>query len=187
VLQVWALSKIPSNPDVFPTKSLFTNIDHLFWRVLPQMEDHQFAWILWYMWKGRNNKVFSNLDIDPMDTLKLAETESKLWAEAQVSNEQRTEPRPMVTSLPRIPGRWCFIDGSWKDNDIFSGQGWLSTLVGFNGLLGARNVRASLSPLHAEMETLLWAMVCMRNLHQFQVTFATHCSQLVKMFWEPEE
>ena len=76
------------------------------------MEDHQFAWILWYIWKGRNNKVFSNLDIDPMDTLKLAETESKLWEEAQVLNEQRTEPRPMVTSLLRIPGRWCFIDGS---------------------------------------------------------------------------
>ena len=41
------------------------NMDHLFWRVSPAMEDHQFAWILWYIWKGRNNKVFSNLDIDP--------------------------------------------------------------------------------------------------------------------------
>ena len=75
-LQVWTLSKIPSNPEIFPTSSLFTHIDHLFWRVLPQMEDHQFAWILWYIQKYRNNKVFSNLDIDPMDTLKLAETES---------------------------------------------------------------------------------------------------------------
>ena len=110
-IQVWALSKIPSNPDTFLTKSLFTNMDHLFWRVLPQMEDHQFAWILWYIWKGRNNNFFSNLDIDPMDTLKLAETESTLWVEAQVLNEQRTEPRTMVTSLPTIPGRWCFIDG----------------------------------------------------------------------------
>jgi len=60
-------------------------------------------------------------------------------------------------------------------------------LEGFNGLLGARNVRASLSPLHAEMEALLWAMECMRNLRQFQVTFATDCSQLVKMVSEPEE
>ena len=39
------------------------------------MEDHQFAWILWYIWKGKNNKVFSNLDVDPKDTLKLAETD----------------------------------------------------------------------------------------------------------------
>ena len=162
-------------------------MDHLFWSVLPQMEDHQFAWILWYIWKGRNNKVFSNLDIDPIDTLKLGEAESTLWAEAQVLNEQRTEPRTVVTSLPPIPGRCCFTDGSWKEGYIFSGQGWLSTLAGFDGLLGARNVRASLSPLHAEMEALLYAMECMRNLRQFQVTFATDCSQLVKMFSEPEE
>ncbi|KAG2280107.1 hypothetical protein Bca52824_051327 [Brassica carinata] len=37
------------------------------------------------------------------------------------------------------------------------------------------------------MEALIWAMECMRNLHQFQVTFATDCSQLVKMVSEPEE
>ena len=90
-------------------------------------------------------------------------------------------------SSPSIPGRWCFIDGSWKENDIFSGHGWFSTLEWFDGLMGARNVRASLSPLHAEMEALLWAMECMRNLRQFQVTFATDCSQLVKMVSEPEE
>ena len=100
--------------------------------------------------------------------------------------EQRTVSQAEVTSLPSIPGRWCFIDASWKENDVFSGQGWFSTLEGFDGLMGARNVRVSLSPLHAEMEALLWAMECMRNLHQFQVTFATDCSQLVKMVSEPE-
>ena len=84
-------------------------------------------------------------------------------------------------------GRWCFTDGSWKDNDHFSGQGWYSTLPGFDGLLGARNVRACLSPLHSELEALIWAMECMKNLRQFQVTFATDCSQLVKMVSEPEE
>jgi len=84
------------------------------------------------------------------------------------------------TTLPSIPGRWCFTDGSWKENDVFSGQGWLSTLEGFAGLLGARNVRACLTPLHTEMEALLWAMKCMKNLRQFQVTFATDCSQKEK-------
>ena len=102
-------------------------------------------------------------------------------------NEQRTIPQIVDTILPSIPGRWCFTDGSWKEGDTFSGQGWFSTLEGFDGLLGARNVRASLSPLHAKMEALLWAMECMRNLRQFQVTFATDCSQLVKMVSEPEE
>ena len=58
-------------------------------------------------------------------------------------------------TLPSFPGRWCFTYGSWKENNTFSGKGWFSTLEGFDGLMGARNVRATLSPLHAEMETLL--------------------------------
>ena len=100
------------------------------------MDDHQFAWILWYIWKGKNNKVFSNLDIDPRETLKLAETKSTLWANAHILNEQRTRPHVEITTLPSIPGRWCFTDGSWKENDTFSGQGWLNTLEGFDGLMG---------------------------------------------------
>ena len=119
------------------------------------MEDHQFAWIMWYIWKGRNNKVFSNLDVDPLDTIKLAETESKLWAEAHILNGKKRTPQVEATTLPSILGRWCFMDGSWKENDIFSGQRWYSTLEGIEVLMGARNVRDSLSPFHAEMEALL--------------------------------
>ena len=92
------------------------------------MDDHQFAWILWYIWKGRNNKVFSNLDIDPRETLKLAEMESTLWAEAQVLKTQRGVQHVEVLNLPSIPGRWCFIDGFWKENELFSEQGWYNTL-----------------------------------------------------------
>lgn len=35
VLRVWTLSKIPTNPAIFPTSSLFVNMNHLFWRVVP--------------------------------------------------------------------------------------------------------------------------------------------------------
>ena len=75
------------------------------------MEDHHFAWIFWYIWKERNNKVFSNLDMDPRDTLKLAETESTLWAEAHILKDKNTGTQ-VQASLPSIPGRWCFTDGS---------------------------------------------------------------------------
>lgn len=77
------------------------------------MEDHQFVWILWYIWKRRNNKVFNNLDIDPRDTLKLAENKSLLWAEAHVSLTQGIEQTrlPVKARVPDISGRWCFTDG----------------------------------------------------------------------------
>ena len=131
--------------------------------------------------------MFSNLDIDPRDTLKIAELESTLWAEAHVVKDQTRERQ--AQNRPTVPtsGRWCFLDGSWKDKDFFSGHGWYSTLQGFDGLLGARNVRACISPLHSEVEALIWAMECTKNLRLFQVTFATDYSRLVKMVSEPEE
>ena len=67
------------------------------------MDDHQIVWILWYIWKGRNNKVFSILDTDPRETLKLAELESTLWADAQILTHQKKELQVQT----RIP-----LDGS---------------------------------------------------------------------------
>lgn len=133
-------------------------MDHFFWIVSSQLDDHQFAGILWYIRKEMNNKVLSNLDIDPRETLRLAETESTLWVEAQIPKRSRDDQQAEPSVLPSFPRRWCFTDGSWKDKDTFSGQGWYSTLTCFDGLMGARNTRASLSPLHAEIEALLWTM-----------------------------
>lgn len=51
----------------------------------------------------------------------------------------------------------------------------------------ARNVRVNLFPIHAEMKAFLWTIESMKNLRQFEVTFATNCSQLVKMISKSEE
>ena len=58
----------------------------------------------------KNNKVFSNIDNNPIDTLKLAETESLIWVEAQASITQSvTQSRELeVTSLLPIPGKMVF-------------------------------------------------------------------------------
>lgn len=76
--------------------------------------------------------------MDPKDSLKLAETESLIWWEAQASITQRvTLTRKLkVTVLPQIPERQCFTNESWKENDIYSCQGWYNTLKGFDGLMG---------------------------------------------------
>ena len=45
----------------------------------------------------------------------------------------------MNATVPTIPGRWCLTDKSWKDRDKYSGQGWYSTLEGYDSLMGASN------------------------------------------------
>lgn len=136
------------------------------------MDDHQFTWILWYIWKGKNNKVFINLDIVPRETLKFAETESTLWAEAQVLTTPKDTQHVEVINLPSILRRWCFTDGSWKDNNFFSRKGWYSILEGFDGLMGARNVHASLSRYSGQWS--VWE-IC--------VTFGSHLQRIFLNWW----
>lgn len=79
--------------------------------------------ILWYIWKERNNKVFSNFDIDSRDTFKLTESQSLFWAEAQSSFTRRIDQSrlPVKALVPYIPSKWCFTDGSWKSQETYSG------------------------------------------------------------------
>ena len=117
------------------------------------------------------------LDIDPRDTIRLAETESLLWDEAQISLTQGTiQTRlPGETIVLVITCRWCFTDRSWKNQDNYLGQGWYNTLEGFDGFMEARNSRASQSPLHSEIKSLIWEMECMRNLSNIRL----HLQQIV--------
>jgi len=69
-----------------------------------------------------------------------------IWTREILSNWQkqnryfgRKRKIPRIKAIPTIPDRWCFTDGSWKNQDIYSGQGWYNTLEGYDGLMGARN------------------------------------------------
>ncbi|KAG7543424.1 Reverse transcriptase zinc-binding domain [Arabidopsis thaliana x Arabidopsis arenosa] len=79
--QAWSLSQIPIIPNVFPSRSLFTNLDYLFWRAkeLGGREEtlRNFPWIMWFIWKARNSKVFENTDIHPSDTVQHALKEAE--------------------------------------------------------------------------------------------------------------
>lgn len=106
--KVWALSKIPSNPWRFPMQSVFCI------------------------------KVFNGFKNDPRDTLHIPE--ALLWKEAQVDKKiSGRQVLPLMDEESQssllIIWRWCFTDASWKDKDLFSGQGCYSILEGFDGLM----------------------------------------------------
>ena len=82
----------------------------------------------------------------------------------------------------------CYIDGAWRAQDLCIGQGWFYEAGGSTDtMMGAMSIRKSLSPLHAECESLIWAMECMKTLDYPDMVFATDCSQLVKMVFSPDE
>ena len=163
-LQTWTLSRIPSSPAIFPSSLVFTSMDYLFW-TLPKEDDFSyFPWILRYIWKERNYKIYSNRNGNPLEILRLADVECTVWMEAQLlvnrplKNSQRGNLQQTdYMSLENT--RVCSIDGAWKEDDILTGQGWFCRKSGSTDvMMGAANLRRSLSSLHAECKALIWTM-----------------------------
>ncbi|XP_010424493.1 PREDICTED: uncharacterized protein LOC104709611 [Camelina sativa] len=191
--QVWALAQVPVGPDSLPTESVYANVDHFLDSTNPGSQIKNFPWLMWYIWKARNARVFEDVMDNPLDVVRLAEGEANAWLQAQVEVEDEDRPNPSLvpnsrqrestSSLPNFfTGYRCFVDGSWKATDALAGAGWVcSSSQDSRSTMGATNFRRSLSPLHAEIEAFIWAMRCMIG-HDY-----TDCSDLVKMVSSPHD
>ena len=125
-LQTWALSTTPTSPGTFPVSSVYTNMDYLFWRknniIEPDQDRDPYPWIIWYIWKARNDKLFRGIDRDPLELVRYAESECHAWFSANemvppvVANNSEEN---QVLCLGNI----CLLDGSWTASDRFSGCG----------------------------------------------------------------
>ena len=81
--------------------------------VEPNLDRDPYPWLIWYIWKARNGKLFRRIDCDPLELVHYAESECQAWFNANEmvpSNPQDHNIRePQVLSLGNI----CMIDGSW--------------------------------------------------------------------------
>ena len=77
---------------MFPIASHYTNIYYLFWRKNdiedPELDKYPYSWIMWYILKARNNKLFRGIDKDPLETGKHAESKCYAWFEANIKHEE---------------------------------------------------------------------------------------------------
>ncbi|XP_010473903.1 PREDICTED: uncharacterized protein LOC104753332 [Camelina sativa] len=189
-LQAWALSGVPSNPGIFPCDSLFANFDFLFWRIqdlgLDASTLQMIPWLVWYIWKARNEKVFNNRDIGPQESISIANAEAQRWKLAQLLDEEEeadevypSQSFSAVQSAHRVSVT-CQVDGSWAPRDSFSGIGFY--LEGSSQpLVGLKSLPRLLSPLHAELEALTWAMENALEKGFMEVHFETDCSELASV------
>ena len=135
-LQCWALSTIPTPPGIFPSNSLYSNLDFLLFRakkggVNPEVLA-SFPWIAWYIWKARNEKIFKDKDISPLDSLQLAVKKAESWTLAQRITEETTrnteEQQSSVNGSVQAThtARWkCQIDASWTNAHDRAGLGFV--------------------------------------------------------------
>ena len=81
--------------------------------VEPNLDRDPYPWLIWYIWKAINGKLFRRIDCYPLELVHYAESECQVWFNANEmvsSNPQDHSIRePQVLSLGNI----CMIDGSW--------------------------------------------------------------------------
>ncbi|XP_056864149.1 uncharacterized protein LOC130511259 [Raphanus sativus] len=103
-LQVWLHSSTPTNPDVFPAASIYTNMNYLFWEkngsLEPEQDRDPYHWLIWYIWKARNDKLFRGIDRDPLELVRYAESECQAWF-----NANETIP-PVVQGSNVVDPQW---------------------------------------------------------------------------------
>lgn len=65
----------PTPSVFFPSASHFTNMDYLFYRKNdnedPELGKDPYPWILWYIWRGSNDKLFRRIDKNPLKTVRM--------------------------------------------------------------------------------------------------------------------
>jgi len=128
------------------------------------------------------------LSVPPKETLDLAIHEEEEWRRANQREIPLNEANP-TTPVMTVPtdNLVCFIDGSWHGAEARSIHGCLVVQGGRLVYLGLKGSRRSLSPLHAELETLLWSMKCLLAVPMSSILILMDCLDLLKMTSNPEE
>ena len=98
-------------------------MDYLFWRknsiIELELDMNLYPWIIWYIWKVRNDKLFRGIDRDSLKVVRYAESECQAWFDANKVVQDNNPEVSQVISLGNI----CLLDESWTSSAQFSGCG----------------------------------------------------------------
>ncbi|KAG2265006.1 hypothetical protein Bca52824_072085 [Brassica carinata] len=119
-----------------------------------------------------------------MEVIQSATSEAESWRLAQITPEVTEEngniPTPEL--LYRPPQRpFCRFDASWKGDDARYGDRLVIENEDETTTFGSLASNRTLSPLHAEFGTLLWAMKSSLTLGHESMAFESDCLQLVRL------
>ncbi|KAF3581836.1 hypothetical protein DY000_02031549 [Brassica cretica] len=147
---------------------------------------------MWYQWKARNNKCFSNQDTTPLKTLQLACQEAEAWRMAQMVETTFTAEENNHATAPHVsvelPCLWrCQVDASWLETSDGVGMGFI-LYEQETQVLRVQGKRSQTdSPLHAEAKCLCWVMKEIRNRGLARVYFESDCQQLVHIIQQKKK
>lgn len=195
--QIWALSGFPLPQDGFDLRSTFQNLHHVLLMCknsrVPLVLRRTPPWILWSLWKNRNNLFFDGLASTSPDLLKKILEDSEEWFLAQELELSdcvldRVQPlnRHCSWRPPEKPWLKCNVASVWNKDKSSCGMAWVLRNSLGNVLLHSRSALVQItSKGEAELLSCLWAIKDMQNLHILRVIFAFEPKEFVGVINRP--
>ncbi|XP_013700233.1 uncharacterized protein LOC106404016 [Brassica napus] len=147
--------------------------------VVPEDDRDSYPWIIWYIWKARNDKLFRGTGRDPLELVRYAESECQAWYNARDTVSVPTQVQIAEETQALRLDNIYMVDGSWTSTAQFSGMGWVwKDTMGKIQLMGSRNLRRRDTALHSKLGALQWAMESMIQNSTCQ-RFGIDCKDLI--------
>lgn len=136
-----------------------------------------FPWVLWHIWKARNEFCFQQTRLDPVSVFEKASMEAEIWRETMAPS---TILEPPLVVVPTDQARWlrppsdwlkCNLASSWVHDVALSGA--VRNDEGRVTLHSRRAFPQQASPLNAELCALLWSVESLASHHFQRVIFET--------------
>ena len=195
---VWAISPIPAYPEGEWTDSLYAN---LFWVLNLEVEIPKLGkignlvpWLLWRLWKSRNELMFKGKEYDAPEVLRRAMEDFEEWSTRRELEGKASGPqveRNLSVQWKAPPYQWvkCNTDATWQLENPRCGIGWILRNESGGVLwMGARALPRTKNVLEAELEALRWAVLTMSRFNYKRIIFESDAQALVNLlnsddFW----
>lgn len=84
-----------------------------------------YPWVLWFLWKARNQHIFNERIFTEEDIVLKAILEARFWQEAQQSRAKDWKHQRKTEGEPNSSRACCYVDAAWSTSSGACGVGWI--------------------------------------------------------------
>ncbi|KAF2608116.1 hypothetical protein F2Q68_00044290 [Brassica cretica] len=195
-VEAWKLAQIPPPRGGFSPDSTFLNLHYMIACTKKRNSElgnfKTFPWILWNLWKSRNELVFENSRTSPLSCVTKSVEEANIWFQVNGDSgdpvQTPAQPPPTSHQWERPPQDFlnCNIGSVWDHRYGLNGAGWL--VRDHQGIAINHSRRAfvgSMSKREADLKSLHWAVESMVNMRLNNVILEASSIELRESLLEP--
>lgn len=189
--QTWALSNFPNPENGFDKASVYENLHTVVVtskrRDMPSEIVRAWPWIVWMLWKNRNNFIFEGLAFQALQTLEKIKEDMNQWFMAQQCERVNTVSESTDGRVTKVkwspPLRFwlkCNLGSVWNNRNQECGAAWVLRNSKGRVMLHSRKSFPNIpSYLDANVVSLSWAIESMVNIKVSKVIFGLEANDLI--------